>query len=83
MLKAEIAELDAREQELDRHKQWVQQSIKNVTDDVSNHQYPFKGLNAMYCINFGGLNRPIRNQTFFFFACHIILNVVSRINREK
>ena len=41
VLKSEIEELDRRERELDQHKTWVQQSIKNVTDDVSNHQYPF------------------------------------------
>ena len=40
-LKAEIVELEKREQELDQHKSWVQQSIKNVTDDEMNHQYPW------------------------------------------
>ncbi|XP_004704677.1 transcription factor E2F4 isoform X3 [Echinops telfairi] len=35
-LKAEIAELQQREQELDQHKVWVQQSIRNVTEDVQN-----------------------------------------------
>lgn len=40
LLKAEIAELDKVEKELDQHKNWVQQSIKNVTDDLNNHQYP-------------------------------------------
>ncbi|KAL4685839.1 hypothetical protein H8959_001436 [Pygathrix nigripes] len=32
-LKAEIEELQQREQELDQHKVWVQQSIRNVTED--------------------------------------------------
>ena len=41
VLKEELDELERRERELDEHKSWVQQSIKNVTDDVSNHQYPF------------------------------------------
>lgn len=35
-LKAEIEELQQREQELDQHKVWVQQSIWNVTEDVQN-----------------------------------------------
>ena len=40
VLKREIADLDRQEQELDRHKLWVQQSIKNVTDEVTNTEYP-------------------------------------------
>jgi len=39
MLKAELAILDRKEKELDQHKMWVQQSIKNVTDDAGNHEY--------------------------------------------
>ncbi|CAN2389325.1 multi-ciliated epithelial cell differentiation [Pristimantis euphronides] len=39
-LKAELADLDQREQELDQQRIWVQQSIKNVTDDVQNTGYP-------------------------------------------
>jgi len=39
MLKAEIAVLDCKEKALDQHKMWVQQSIKNVTDDAGNHEY--------------------------------------------
>ncbi|XP_006863665.1 PREDICTED: transcription factor E2F4 [Chrysochloris asiatica] len=35
-LKAEIEELQQREQELDQHKVWVQQSIRNITEDVQN-----------------------------------------------
>lgn len=35
-LKAEIEDLQQREQELDQHKVWVQQSIRNVTEDVQN-----------------------------------------------
>uniref|UniRef100_A0A2C9JLR7 E2F/DP family winged-helix DNA-binding domain-containing protein n=1 Tax=Biomphalaria glabrata TaxID=6526 RepID=A0A2C9JLR7_BIOGL len=35
-LKEDLADLKERELELDKHKQWVQQSIKNVTDEVSN-----------------------------------------------
>ena len=33
-LKAEIEELQQREQELDHHKVWVQQSIGNVTENA-------------------------------------------------
>jgi len=40
-LKQEIDELTRREQELDTHKQRVQQSIKNVTEDVSNHHLAY------------------------------------------
>ncbi|XP_049642378.1 transcription factor E2F4 [Suncus etruscus] len=35
-LKEEIKELQQRERELDQHKVWVQQSIRNVTEDVQN-----------------------------------------------
>ncbi|XP_066493900.1 transcription factor E2F4 [Tiliqua scincoides] len=35
-LKAEIEDLEQRERELEQQKMWVQQSIKNVTDDVQN-----------------------------------------------
>ena len=38
-LKDEISELDRQERELDQHKLWVQQSIKNVTDEVTNTRY--------------------------------------------
>ena len=46
-LKDEIEHLDRRERELDQHKSWVQQSIKNVTDDIGNHQYPSACSNLM------------------------------------
>ncbi|XP_063049632.1 transcription factor E2F4 [Engraulis encrasicolus] len=35
-LKAELVELEKQEVELDQQRVWVQQSIKNVTDDLSN-----------------------------------------------
>ncbi|XP_063810907.1 LOW QUALITY PROTEIN: transcription factor E2F4-like [Pseudophryne corroboree] len=35
-LKAELADLQRREDELDQQRVWVQQSITNVTDDVQN-----------------------------------------------
>lgn len=35
-LKDELEDLARREQELDQHKLWVQQSIRNVTEEVSN-----------------------------------------------
>ncbi|XP_023826623.1 transcription factor E2F4 [Salvelinus sp. IW2-2015] len=35
-LKAELDDLDKREHELDQQRVWVQQSIKNVTDDSQN-----------------------------------------------
>lgn len=39
-LKAELDDLAVREQELDQQRVWVQQSIKNVTDDSNNSPYP-------------------------------------------
>uniref|UniRef100_A0A3B5LI86 E2F/DP family winged-helix DNA-binding domain-containing protein n=1 Tax=Xiphophorus couchianus TaxID=32473 RepID=A0A3B5LI86_9TELE len=39
-LKAELDDLALRENELDQQKVWVQQSIKNVTDDSGNSPYP-------------------------------------------
>ncbi|KAK2545761.1 E2f4 [Columba livia] len=41
-LKADIEDLEQREQELEQQKMWVQQSIKNVTEDVQNSRYPWK-----------------------------------------
>ncbi|NXN40878.1 E2F4 factor, partial [Rhinoptilus africanus] len=41
-LKADIEDLEQREQELEQQKMWVQQSIKNVTEDVQNSRYPLK-----------------------------------------
>ncbi|XP_010188072.1 PREDICTED: transcription factor E2F4, partial [Mesitornis unicolor] len=35
-LKADIEDLEQREQELEQQKMWVQKSIKNVTEDVQN-----------------------------------------------
>lgn len=36
VLKKEISSLEEQEQKLDMHKQWMQQSIRNITDDVEN-----------------------------------------------
>ncbi|XP_076448705.1 transcription factor E2F5-like [Babylonia areolata] len=36
LLKDELEELSRREQELDQHKLWLQQSIRNVTEEVTN-----------------------------------------------
>lgn len=41
-LEAEIEDLELKEKELDQQKLWLQQSIKNVMDDSTNNQYPFK-----------------------------------------
>nr|XP_028595546.1 transcription factor E2F4 [Podarcis muralis] len=40
-LKAEIEDLEQRERELEQQKMWVQQSIKNVTDDVQNSRLAY------------------------------------------
>ncbi|XP_069073377.1 transcription factor E2F4 [Pleurodeles waltl] len=40
-LKTELADLEQREQELDQQRIWVQQSIKNVTDDVLNSRLSY------------------------------------------
>jgi transcription factor E2F4/5 len=37
-LKQDIVQMDYWEQELDQHKTWVQQSIKNITDDLENQK---------------------------------------------
>lgn len=41
-LEAEIEDLELKEKELDQQKLWLQQSIKNVMDDSTNHKYPLK-----------------------------------------
>lgn len=38
-LKKELAKLDEFEQELDKHKLWIEQSIKNTTEDIQNKRY--------------------------------------------
>uniref|UniRef100_A0A3B4DUT0 E2F/DP family winged-helix DNA-binding domain-containing protein n=1 Tax=Pygocentrus nattereri TaxID=42514 RepID=A0A3B4DUT0_PYGNA len=43
-LKLELEDLDRREHELDQQRVWVQQSIKNVTDDSQNSPYPLNTL---------------------------------------
>lgn len=43
-LKADIEDLEQREQELEQQKMWVQQSIRNVTEDVQNSRYPWREL---------------------------------------
>ncbi|XP_066579387.1 transcription factor E2F5 isoform X6 [Amia ocellicauda] len=40
-LKAQIEDLEMKEKELDTRKTWLQQSIKNVSDDPVNSRYPF------------------------------------------
>lgn len=40
-LKAEIEDLERREKELDQQKVWVQQSIRNVTDDSENSRLAY------------------------------------------
>lgn len=40
-LKAELEDLDRREHELDQQRVWVQQSIKNVTDDTQNSKLAY------------------------------------------
>ncbi|CAL8291698.1 unnamed protein product [Boreogadus saida] len=46
-LKAELKDLAVREQELDQQRVWVQQSIKNVTDDSHNSPYPSGSLGPL------------------------------------
>lgn len=41
ILKKEISKLDEHEQKLDLHKQWMQQSIHNITDDVENYHLAY------------------------------------------
>ncbi|XP_046364640.1 transcription factor E2F5-like [Haliotis rufescens] len=40
-LQSDIDDLERQERELDQHKLWVQQSIKNVTDEVTNTRLAF------------------------------------------
>ncbi|XP_039619163.1 transcription factor E2F4 [Polypterus senegalus] len=40
-LKAELEDLERREHELDQQRVWVQQSIKNVTDDIQNSRLSY------------------------------------------
>lgn len=49
-LKDDLADLREQELELDKHKQWVQQSIKNVTDEVSNTRLAYH--HQLFCCRF-------------------------------
>ncbi|KAG1675938.1 Transcription factor E2F4 [Nymphon striatum] len=40
-LKEEIKELVSKEEELDKHQAWMQQSIRNITEDVENSKLSF------------------------------------------
>uniref|UniRef100_A0A3Q4HRD4 E2F transcription factor 4 n=1 Tax=Neolamprologus brichardi TaxID=32507 RepID=A0A3Q4HRD4_NEOBR len=52
-LKAELDDLALREHELDQQRVWVQQSIKNVTDDSNNSPYPsLHSLWVLVCNSF-------------------------------
>jgi len=35
-LKVEVADLEASEEKIDQHKRWIQQSIRNITEDLVN-----------------------------------------------
>ncbi|OXB70616.1 UNVERIFIED_CONTAM: hypothetical protein H355_008880, partial [Colinus virginianus] len=59
-LEAEIEDLELKEKELDQQKLWLQQSIKNVMDDSTNHQYPFQ---EMVCILEQELKRQLKHRT--------------------
>lgn len=60
-LKADIEDLEQREQELEQQKMWVQQSIKNVTEDVQNSRYPLCELIALSpCLLAGLESRGVR-----------------------
>lgn len=56
-LKADIEDLEQREQELEQQKMWVQQSIKNVTEDVQNSRYPWCELMTLSLCLLAGLER--------------------------
>lgn len=53
-LKREISQLDDHEQMLDLHKQWIQQSITNITDDIDNNRYLYVSDNDV-CTAFSDL----------------------------
>ncbi|KAF2987047.1 hypothetical protein EK904_004088 [Melospiza melodia maxima] len=60
-LKADIEDLEQREQELEQQKMWVQQSIKNVTEDMQNSRYPLCELMALSPCSLAGLgSRDLR-----------------------
>ncbi|POI26197.1 hypothetical protein CIB84_010052 [Bambusicola thoracicus] len=61
-LEAEIEDLELKEKELDQQKLWLQQSIKNVMDDSTNHQYPFQ---EMVCILEQELKRQLKHRFWF------------------
>lgn len=53
LLQEEINSLDQHEKMLDEHKQWAQQSIKNILEDVSNFNLAYTSHNDI-CSVFPG-----------------------------
>lgn len=47
-LKKEITKLEEHEQLLDLHKSWIKQSIKNVTEDLSNKKLLYTADKDLY-----------------------------------
>uniref|UniRef100_A0A3B4GSW6 E2F transcription factor 4 n=1 Tax=Pundamilia nyererei TaxID=303518 RepID=A0A3B4GSW6_9CICH len=61
-LKAELDDLALREHELDQQRVWVQQSIKNVTDDSNNSPYPSLHSNCFARDTLLAIRAPIGTQ---------------------
>lgn len=69
-LKADIEDLEQREQELEQQKMWVQQSIKNVTEDMQNSRYPLCQLMALSPWSLAGLrSRDLRAWWVLTHCC--------------
>lgn len=50
-LKRELTQLEDHEQMIDLHKQWVQQSITNITEDIDNNKFlyvTYNDINAAF-----------------------------------
>ena len=60
----ELEELNRQETELDQLKLRIQQSIKNVNDEVSNSRYPLSCLEKQVC-----LCRCFTSQSTNFQSC--------------
>ena len=70
-LKADIEDLEQQEQELEKQKMWVQQSIKNVTEDVQNNWLAYV-THEDICKCFTGEEMVLRHKDIMLQSCQPI-----------
>jgi hypothetical protein len=85
-LKKEISQLDEFEQELDKHKSWIEQSIKNTTEDMQTRRYLYVNNEDLSKILYDDdtvlvLNAPI-NFTTLCYQVHYKAKILSYFDKS-